>query len=69
MKKISLYLCISILFAACNNEEEIEPNLYLHLEESEVIVVHATGGEYKIPVSSNSDWQVETTAQWLKVNT
>lgn len=47
MKKISLYLCISILFAACNNEEEIEPNLYLHLEESEVIVVHATGGEYK----------------------
>lgn len=69
MKKISLYLCISILFAACNNEEEIESNLYLHLEESEVIVVHATGGEYKIPVSSNSDWQVETTAQWLKVNT
>ena len=60
-------LCALCLLAACQKEEE--PDLWIHTTGELSFRVDQNQNALQIPISSNSDWEASSTADWVSFDT
>lgn len=60
-------LCALCLLAACQKEEQ--PDLWIHTTGEQNFRVDQNQNVLQIPISSNSDWEASSSADWVSFNT